>query len=274
MSPLLRDHIGIGLCPDKVILVRRSYGLRPRIAGKAILPLQATEGSPRWKVAVDKFASVLGEDGWKRADVSIVLSNHFVRYACLPWNDKIDGKEAESAFVSHWFTQTFGPSSQNWDLRISGTSNSRFRLASGIDDGLVDAISQACLGNSLRLRSIQPYLMSCSNRFLKQFKKPDSWFVMAEHDKLCIALIQGGEWRHVSTRTHNELTRLPLLLDRENLISGASEPCKEVLLFSPGNGGAGMVNTHYRVTNLTLKSFNGFSATDDAAYAMALTGTV
>ena len=78
-----------------------------------------------WRGALDDFrlkAAALR----RRVDVSVVLSNHFVRYALLPPQDAVTPEE-ELALARFQFTKIHGERVKSWEVRVCE------RLACAID---------------------------------------------------------------------------------------------------------------------------------------------
>lgn len=274
MLPLWRDHIAIALSPERVTLVRLARGLRPRVTAKRSEAVQPQAGEASWRAALARLTQVLGEPEWQNADVTVVLSNHFARYACIPWNEEASGEDEQLALARLRFAHIYGDVAQHWELRLSVGQDAAPRLASAVDSGLLDALRQAAAQNKLDLRSIQPCLMASFNRFAGRIKKGDNWFATVENGKLCLALVRDGQWQRIQTHRDDGMENLKAWLDRENLASGLSDPCREVLLFAPESEMGQATLVPYRVQRLELPSCEGFSPSSDARYAMAMSGVL
>ena len=144
----------------------------------------------------------------------MILSNHFVRYAIVPWSEGLDSAAEEEAYVRHHFAKIHGERAKSWALRWSG--NGATRLASAIDPGLLDALKQALP----RLVSLQPYLMAAINRCRKSIPKSGAWLALVEEERACIALHAGGRWQSVQNTRGAWLD----LLDRERHRAGGEAP--------------------------------------------------
>lgn len=290
MLPLWRDHIAIALCPERVTLVRLARGLRPHVTLKRSEAVQPQAGGAPWRAALAKLTQILGEPEWQNADATVVLSNHFARYACIPWNKEASGEDEQLALARLRFAHIYGDAAQQaastgsghgWELRLSAapeavpgaTSDGAPRLASAVDGGLLDALRQAAAQNRLALRSIQPYLMASFNLFAGRIKKGGNWFATVENGKLCLALVRDGQWQRIQTH-HDGMEKLKAWLDRENLASGLREPCREVLLFAPEAEMGQATLAPYQVRHLELPACEGFSPSSDARYAMAMSGVL
>ena len=275
MSLLWRDQLRIVLCPDKVIVVRLGKGLRPQIKEKLIWHcVPATTGMP-WQSALNTLNEKMVELGkGANADVVIILSNHFVRYALLPWSEQLKGPEEEQALARIYFEKIYGSLAATWALRISEEGYGVARIASAIDQMLLDGLSAVFASTPLHLASVQPYLMAAYNQWRYVLKDPNTCFVVAETGKVCIAMISDKNWWAVrSMQIHRNLKEEVLgLIEREMLLAGL-KPGK-VFFYAPDEPGLILPTSANMDTEpLKLPACVGFSPYTDAQFGMALSGT-
>ena len=88
MSPLWRDETGILIGPGKIILARMSRGLRAKVVASDSADV-LHENAGDWLPACDMLSSRLDEECWQDANARIVVSDHWARFASLPWNDEL-----------------------------------------------------------------------------------------------------------------------------------------------------------------------------------------
>lgn len=182
MSLLFPERVAVALAPDQVVVGGRTLDCDPAF------------GAEPWHGALETLRSV----PWpQRCRVSVVLSNHFVRYALIPWNAALADPAEEEAYVRHHFTKVHGERAKSWSLRWSADSGDAPRLASAIDAALLAALKARFAGGKARLVSIQPYLMAAANRARRAIPASGAWLVFAERERACIALYAGGRWRSV-----------------------------------------------------------------------------
>jgi hypothetical protein len=174
------------LAPREVRVARRRGLLRGTAVESRVLPCNPDFGAQPWDGAV---AALKDCDAALRA--SVVLSNHFVRYAVVPWSDALDSEVEEEAYVRHHFARIHGERAAAWATRWTDSGDTR--LASAIDRALLDALKQALP----RLASVQPYLMTAINRCRKAIPRNGAWLALVEDERACIALHAGGGWRSV-----------------------------------------------------------------------------
>jgi hypothetical protein len=158
-------------------------------AGSRTLACDPAFGAEPWQGAL----AALRDLGFERPSrVTVLLSNHFVRYAVFPWSDALATEAEEQAYVRHQFARIHGERAQGWAFRWSDG------LAAAIDQGLLQALAP-CFPpqGKARLVSVQPALMAAFNRARAAVPAAGAWLVMAEADRACVALHANGRWRSV-----------------------------------------------------------------------------
>jgi len=210
VSRLFPDRLRIGLAPAEVSVARSRGVLRKRLVEQKTLGCDPGFGAQPWHGAL---AALKQLDTAARA--TVILSNHFVRYAIVPWSDALAGPAEEEAYVRHHFARIHGERAKSWVLRWS-ESGGGARLASAIDKALLEALKRSLP----RLASVQPYLMAAINRWGKSIPRSGAWLALVEADRACIALHAGGRWRSVQNARGEWLA----LLDRERHRSDGELP--------------------------------------------------
>jgi hypothetical protein len=200
VSRLFPERLRIALAPGEVSLARERGVLRKKLIQQKTLGCDAGFGAQPWHGALAALKQV---DAAARA--TVILSNHFVRYAIIPWSDALGGPAEEEAYVRHHFAKIHGERAKSWALRWSETGGAR--LASAIDKALLEELKRSLP----RLASVQPYLMAAINRWGKSIPRSGAWLALVEAERACIALHAGGRWRSVQNARGEWLA----LLDRE-----------------------------------------------------------
>ncbi len=274
MLPLWRDRIRIALCPDKVVMIRCRKGLRPRLVKKQLLPCVANSGEPNWRAALRILKEELAKADWQKADVEVILSNHFGRYVLVPWSELLGGKEEHDAYVRYHFTKTYGDIASNWILRVSEDKMNAAAVASAVDRELLDELRAIFKESKAHLCSIQPFLMSSFNQLQQHFNTTTaSWFLLVEQGKVCMALFNQGQWHTLRTSHFLNLDDLPQLLDREQSMLDQDIKVTEVFLHMPEFSRFKWPKQKHRIVHdLPRLPKPGFSPHSDASYAMALSG--
>lgn len=237
MSPLLRDELRIKLSPDMVAMVRFGRGLRPEVVARNSVPCAAiSPDEAPWTKVVESLDAGLAAMEGEKIDAVVTLSNHFVRYALVPWNEQINDPGEEQAFVRLCFSQTYGAEAKQWALRVSPGGYGETQVASAIDQGLLEGIQRVASAHGVRLISLQPYFMTMFNQWREELQDSIAWFVVVEPGRLCISQLQQGCWHTLRTTKIGEdwQAALQKLLEREFLISESAKERGTVYLYAPG----------------------------------------
>jgi hypothetical protein len=226
-----RDQLRIGLGSKWIALAGYGRGFRPSLNRKEIIAVESSEDAASWQAAVDALPAALASQGRRRTDVTVILSNHFVRYALLPWNAALKTHSEWLALARHRFGTVHGPLAEDWVIRITETGRECPRIASAIDRTLLTALERNISGRAA-LVSVQPYLMAAFNRLRALMGEASCWLVVEEPGRLTLALIENGVWRAIRTRRKDEFWRMTLseILERESALLALEEPCTKVIV--------------------------------------------
>ena len=215
MSPLFPERLLVGLAPAELTVGAKRY------------PCDPAFGAEPWHGALEALKGIT----FPRARVTVVLSNHFVRYALVPWNAALADPAEEEAYVRHHFAKIHGERAKSWVLRWSADAADAPRLATAIDAGLVDALKECFpVKGKARLVSIQPYLMAAANRAQAAVPASGAWLVFAERERSCVALHAGGRWRSVQNAKGPWLATLEREWHRAEAVDGNAAPRLALLL--------------------------------------------
>ena len=219
MSPLFPERLLLRLAPADVTVGEKRY------------PCDPAYGTEPWHGALEGLKGIT----FPRARVTVVLSNHFVRYALVPWSAALSTPAEEQAYLRHHFAKIHGERAKGWLYRASEGRRGEPRLASAVDGELVAAIKQVFAGSKAKLVSVQPALMHVFNGARAAVPHPaGAWLVVAEPDRACVALHANGAFRAVQ----NAKGEWRALLERERyradgdttrrvLLAGAEAPSND-----------------------------------------------
>jgi hypothetical protein len=195
VSRLFPDRLVIRLSPAEVAAARFRGFVRKRIVETRSVACDPAFGTEPWHGAL---AAIDALEIAQPCAVTVILSNHFVRYAVVPWSDALDSPAEEDAYVRHHFVKIHGERAKTWLLRSSESAGGAPRLVSAVDAGLIEALGKRFpKGGKARLASVQPQLMSKFNEWRGLVPAQGAWLVLAEPDRACVALHAGGRWRAV-----------------------------------------------------------------------------
>jgi hypothetical protein len=268
VSLLWSDHVRLGVGRDRLVLAGYQRGVHPRLVRKDIIRVQARDDARAWQAPIDALPAALAASGSTKPEVSVVLSNCFVRYALLPWNPAIRTESEWRTLAQRRLASAYGDVAEDWELRITETVRGGPLVACAVDTALLDALQAKIAEGRARLHSVQPYLIAAFNRIRRKISRESCWLVIEEPGCLVLALIQHGNWLSIRSRPVDEHWRATLseILEGESALLALDQPCTQVVLYSPTAFGATSCNG-YRLRDLTLASG---TAPADQALAMAL----
>ena len=215
MSLSFPERLLVRLAPAEVGIGMKTIACEPQTAAEP------------WQGAI---AALKGEGLSRRCRITVELSNHFVRYALVPWSEALTSMAEEAAYVRHHFARIHGERAKAWTVRASEAPLGAPRLASAVDKGLIDALKAAFPAKGkAKLVSVQPALMALFNRSRGAVPKDGAWVALAEPDRACVALHMRGSWRAVQNAKGAWLA----LLERTRLALEAESP-QFVLLLAAG----------------------------------------
>lgn len=238
-----RRELHIVVSPEHVALLqmRRSMtwrGLRRVVSDAYGVSCDSTGGAQPWRAALLELEAALPGYADGKTAATVILSNHFLRYALVPCHAELVDAEEELSFARHCFTRIYGESARQWELCLSQQTLQAPRLASAVDAELLEMLRAMFDGAGVALQSIQPHLMTVFNRCRGYLGKRSAWFALLEPGNLCLALVSRGTWQRVrglrvGPTWHLEL---PLILEREAYLAGLQEVPHEVYLWNAGAG--------------------------------------
>ena len=157
----------------------------------------------------------------RRTDFTVVLSNHFVRYAIVPRQDTAT-RDEELALARFHFAKIHGERAKAWEVRLSGN------LACAIDTALLSDLKQCFAGTKARLVSVQPYLMWAYNQARRRIAREGAWLVLPEQGRVCLARLAARGWAWVHNGRETEWQ--PLIEREKSRASGEPLPSQVLVL--------------------------------------------
>lgn len=198
--PLLQQNsLLVALAPERITLSQSKRSLwRDEYTQELTLPC-VTNGGDDLTQALDMLENNLKKAPWNSTRVTVVLSNHFVRYMLIPWSDMLLHPKEQQAYLQHLFNETYGDTAANHALRLSPAAPGKERIASALDKTLLEQVRSTVSNAGLPLDSIQPWLMYCFNLYRNQMSDAGGWFASVEHGMAAIIGVANGAWRLVHT---------------------------------------------------------------------------
>lgn len=269
------ERLRIALCPDRVVVARLGFRLRSRILDKRIVDCADTGSDRPWQAPLAALGEVLAEFGTPGTSATVILSNHFVRYAVVPWRDGIANRKEQMALASHCFKNVYGDRARDWDIRVSDDGFRRNALACAVDRELSTQLDKLFAGRKVSLASVQPYFMTACNRFRKELKSHHSGCIaLLEHGRAALGIFDQAGWQALAVRRIGDpgMDALAPVLAQELNSTNLATPPEHLFLAAIEYPRLDFASRGWSTRVLQLNAQPGFSPFEDARYAMALCG--
>lgn len=255
MSQLWRDHIQVFIAPERVDLLRVSRSIkglgRTIESPKNTFSCECDSDQVAWKFPVKKFESLMKEA--TDTEVTITLSNHFVRYVILPPQPEITKPVEVDAYAIFRLREIYGERADSWKHSVSAWSPLEGAVCAAIDADLIEQLEEITKRYRIRLKSIEPYLASVFDNCKQQLHAPRIYFALVEAGRICIALLINGTWQNIRNQRILSSMEKELLaaLDQEAILYGQKEIIEHVYMYAPENPGFKLpVGCGWRITSL------------------------
>lgn len=233
MSPLWRDRIQVFLAPGRIDWVRATRGFKPVQAAKVTVLCEPVQGAPIWQAALQQLEKHLKDASG--TELTITLSNHFVRYVTLPPQAEIMTPEEVNAYAAFRLREVYAERVDAWVLSVSEWSPLTGAVGAAIPRDLLAELEKMAVRLHCKLKEIEPYFASVYDRWQKLLGGDKTYCAVVETGRLCISTQIGGVWHSIRNQrvVHNIADELLAALDQEAVSSGNKAAVEQVFLFAP-----------------------------------------
>ena len=196
MSPLWRDEIGIYLAPHKLALTRLARGVHPRCVGEISWVNELAEDT-HWGAALGALDSLLAKPEWQGAVARVVISDHWARYAMVPFAAALSGAAERLTHARHILNGIYGEVVSQWTVTLAESRPGAAQTACALPASLIDELQTLLLRQRIPLKSLQPQLVSAYNHWRGRLPDGGAWFVSIEQGSLAAARLAQGGWDRV-----------------------------------------------------------------------------
>lgn len=195
MSPLWRDEVGAYLSPHRLCLVRMKRGARPTPVAEHEQRFETVKDS--WAAPLEALAAMLAQAPWGGARTRVVIADHWVRYAIVPYVAALSSAEERLAHGRQLLAGLYGEAVAGWDVRISEAPPQASRVACAVPVELIAALRSACAAHGGTLQSLQPQLVAAFEAWRHCLPASNGWFVSIEQGSLAAARLGRYGWERV-----------------------------------------------------------------------------
>jgi hypothetical protein len=234
VSPLWRDQIQVYFAPERIDVVRTSRGFKPVQAPKITKSCQKQDADqPLWAPPMQQLAQMLQDTAG--VEMTITISNHFVRYVTLPPLAEITTPDEVSAYAAFRMREVYAGRVDDWALSISAWDPIDGAICAAIPRDLLAKFEALAAQHKIKLKDVEPYFASVYDRWHKTLVNTKICFAVIESGRICIALLNNGVWQSIRNQrvSHDIKDELRIALDQEAILSGNKQAFEQVYLFAP-----------------------------------------
>jgi hypothetical protein len=184
------------LSPHKLVLTRLARGVRPRNVGQASWTNEVADDT-HWQAALNALDALLAKSEWQQAIARVVISDHWVRYACVPYSAALSNAAERMTHARHVLTGIYGEVVSQWAVTLSDSRPGLPQVACAMPAHLVEELQTILMRHRIPLKSLQPQLVCAYNHWRGQLPDGGAWFVSIEQGSLAAARLAPGGWDRV-----------------------------------------------------------------------------
>lgn len=186
---------------------------------RASAPVTPGGGGPVQAVAAALTVALGALPRGARRDATIVIANHYVRFALVPDAGKLRNDTERELAARHTLQSVYGEAAADWRIAIDGARSKGAAIAAGIERALAEAIVTTLTGAGLRPLTLKPLFASALNAARRAIGNGPAWFGVVEPGRLALAYVEGGAWQSLRVhRLRRDLAEeLPMLLAQDRL---------------------------------------------------------
>ena len=234
MSLLWRDQLEVFLAPGRIDLALSSRGFKsveqPIVTEQVSPP---AEGHVTWEKPLQQLEAMLTER--EGAGLTMTVSNHFVRYACLAPQVEITTPEEVFAYADFRMREIYGARVDHWVISISAWNPVYGAICAAIPQEFMAKIEEITERHNIMLNGINPYITAVLDRWEKTLNRNKSFVALIETGRLCVGVMIDGVWQSIRNQRilNNAADELWAVLDQEAVLTGQKEADEQVFLLAP-----------------------------------------
>jgi hypothetical protein len=212
---LFIDELWVFIHPQSIVFVRLTRpfknGFKQQVVHKQVIDLPhhllphhlaiKSKDTNDWKILNQYLKQALKNSNWQGVMTTVIVSNHFARYAIIPWNNDLAIEDERQAYMQHCFNLAYGEPAKAWDLRMSEPDFGQPAMASAINRELLQVLHDVFAEAGMKLAAVHPQLVLAINQTVSQVKQQKKeftfWLVAIQSERVCLTLLENGGWRVV-----------------------------------------------------------------------------
>lgn len=198
MLRLSPDVIAAGLSPAGLVMSRINRLTRREKQHQALqFPCSLTLAE-----ALEQLGQQLAQAEWQAAaGLRLVLSNHWLRFAVVPWSEQLASPAERQALAQGLIEELYAEKASRFVIRISECGYGRPGLAAALPQAELQQLQALAQQHGLALQSLRPLLMEAFAQQPHNLRGNDGALACLEPGKLTLLLQQNGCWQQVLSRS-------------------------------------------------------------------------
>lgn len=186
-----RDHLHIGVEPDRLVLARLSSRTAVTIKESRTISLNASDSET---VFLEVLEAAFQSPALQNADSHLVLSDRLVRYFVAERPPGARNIEEVQLAAALRFEDLFGVLASDWDIRLDMHPFATSQLGCAIKKSLVSGLVRVCAQANAPVASIVPFAVSEFNRSHALIGNSHGWFAVLGRHGLWVGRKEGYDW--------------------------------------------------------------------------------
>jgi hypothetical protein len=205
-----------------------------------------------WKVALnqlDQYVQTLKLPA--NTQLSITLASDLVRYIVLPAQDVVMSASEKYGYAQAAYREIYGGVAENWRISLDDAQTKEPAIACAIDRLFYESVEQMTQKHQLKIKKIEPYLMTAFNRLFHHVRQENATLAIIEPTRMIVATLQSGVCQQIRCEKYSSdwQTVLNQVLLREALL--AENASKVLMVYAPANKDATLnLSQHWSLKRL------------------------
>jgi hypothetical protein len=166
-------------------------GVRPKVVAEQVVAVDATNKND-WQPAVETLRGQVRNELWHDANASVVISDHWAKYAVVPWSPEVSSQEERKAYARLVLDDTYGDIADQWSISLSENRPRTATIVSAISTPLLEEIQTVLAQEKLRVISLQPHLVVAFNAWRDKIPDSAAWFASIDEGLLAALHLTDG----------------------------------------------------------------------------------
>lgn len=181
----------------------------------ASLPVEsaASADAPPWHAAVDTALALAAARSGRGSRVDVVVADHFVRYAVLPWSTALIGRARREEAARALLRASCGAEEAALQVALDAPRFGRNAAIAGVPREMIALLRSGLRDARLRAASLRPRALHELARHRARIADGDGWFCHADTDRFVLGGLASGNL--VSLRNQRGETADAARLSRE-----------------------------------------------------------